>query len=400
MRTIYIIANFTLPFKGKIDGRFLYLAEELAKQKDVFVELITSDFSHGTKKAKESPLQNYYNTKLTYCHEPGYIGHAGLRRLWSHRVWGKNVIKYVKQLPKPDCIYCAIPSLTAAVTLAHYCKQNKIQFVIDVQDLWPEATFMLIKNRILQKVTLPMTWYVNKAYKAADIVIAVSQTYVNRVMEVNQKAKETLNVFLGNNGEIFDEVLKNRQTHKKTDDYITLCYIGTLSYSYDIKCVIDALHIIDTAHLLTKDITFKVLGDGPLRKEFENYAESLGVHCNFFGRLQYEEMVQEMCNSDIVINPIVKGAAQSITNKVGDYALSGLPVISTQECQEYRDLIEEYKCGINCEVGNAQQVADAIVTLSKDEKLREHMGNASRKLGKERFDRRYTYQKIVNILLK
>jgi glycosyltransferase involved in cell wall biosynthesis len=98
------------------------------------------------------------------------------------------------------------------------------------------------------------------------------------------------------------------------------------------------------------------------------------------------------------INPIVKGSAASIINKVGDYALSGLPVINTQESPEYRTLIQNYQCGINCECGNAQQVAEAIVKLASDKELRIKMGEGSRRLAKEKFDRRNTYLKIIEAL--
>lgn len=396
MRRIYIVANFCRPFDGTVDGRFLYLAEMLAKQADICVELITSDFSHSTKQWKLPPKQDLYGAKLTYCHEPGYIGHAGLKRLWSHRVWGKNVLKYVKTLPKPDMIYCAIPSLTAAVEMASYCKKNKIKFAVDVQDLWPEATFMLIKNKLLRKMALPMTWYVNKAYRAADLVVAVSQTYADRAMQVNSKAKGKVVVYLGNNGIVYDGVLTPTGGREPV---FSVCYIGTLSYSYDIKCVIDALYRIKVGALASRSVKFKVMGDGPLRDEFENYAKEKNVDCEFMGRLPYEQMVSEMCKCDVLVNPITKAAAQSITNKVGDYALSGLPVINTQECQEYRDLIEEYKCGINCAVGNSSEVAEAIVSLLENPELRQKMGISARKLGVERFDRRHTYQEIVDAVL-
>lgn len=105
-----------------------------------------------------------------------------------------------------------------------------------------------------------------------------------------------------------------------------------------------------------------------------------------------------MCSCDAVVNCIVADAAQSITNKVGDYALSGLPVISTQECQEYRDLVEKYNCGINCRVGNADDVANAIELLMNDKNLCKIMGLNARRLGEERFDRRQSYQNIINLL--
>ncbi len=398
MKTIFIIANFTRPFNGIVDGRFLFLAEELTKRDNVRVELITSSFSHGTKKQKPVPKQEEYKTKITFCHEPGYIKHAGLKRLWSHHVWGKNVTQYVKSLPKPDCIYCAIPSLTAAVEMAKYCEQNHIRYIVDVQDLWPEATFMVIKNKLLRSAALPMTWFVYKAYSKADAVVAVSQTYVDRVLSVNTKSKGNLAVFLGNDGSVFDR--KRVASEIDTSKNIRLCYVGSMSASYDIKCAIDAIAIVNGRGNLSVELEFVLMGDGPMRTSFEDYAKKKNVYCDFRGRQPYDQMVAQMCECDIMLNPIVKGSAASIINKVGDYALSGRPVINTQECQEYRDLIDTYHCGINCAVGHAEQVANAIITLANDATLRQEMGDNHRRLGNERFDRRNTYQQIVNLVLE
>lgn len=395
MRSIIIVANFCPDFDGKIDGRFLYLAEMLSAQ-GKSVELITSDFSHETKKFKQKPV-NGYKCNLTYCHEPGYIKHAGLKRLYSHYVWGQNVFKYIKTLKKPDIIYCAVPSLTAPFLLGQYCRKNNIRFIVDVQDLWPEATFMLIKNALLQKFFLPMKWYADCIYSKADKVVAVSQTYVDRVLQVNHKVKTGLAVYLGNNGAVFDQA-KLKYAVARDDQEFWICYVGTHSYSYDLKLVIDAIAILNKEMNVTKKIRFVTVGDGPLKVDFENYADQKNVLSSFMGRKNYEEMVGIMCSCDLVVNPIVKGSAASIINKVGDYALSGLAVINTQESQEYRELIENYGCGVNCENGNAKQVADAILLLMRDENLRIRMGQASRKLGTERFDRRMTYQKIIDYI--
>lgn len=142
------------------------------------------------------------------------------------------------------------------------------------------------------------------------------------------------------------------------------------------------------------------MGRGPLLDSFKAYAEQAGICNEFTGALPYQEMVGMMCSCDVVMNCIKPGAAQSVTNKVGDYALSGLPVINTQENQEYRHLVDEYQCGINCECGNSIEVANAIEKLVMDADLREAMGQRARKLGVEKFDRRVTYLQIVNALEK
>lgn len=55
----------------------------------------------------------------------------------------------------------------------------------------------------------------------------------------------------------------------------------------------------------------------------------------------YPEMCGRLVACYIAVNPITHGAAQSIINKHGDYAASGLPVVNTQECEEYRNLVGE-----------------------------------------------------------
>ena len=85
---------------------------------------------------------------------------------------------------------------------------------------------------------------------------------------------------------------------------------------------------------------------------------------------------------------------------MGDYAAAGLPVINTQECSEYKKLIEDYKCGFNCENGNQKDLIDGIKTLVDNPALRKEMAKNSRKLGVEKFDRMSTYQSICKMILK
>jgi len=396
---ILIITNFPNRLDGgSAKGRFLYLGEMLCERGHE-VELICSDFDHSKKqhRAEGSIKQEAYKTKITTLHESGYPNNVSLKRLWSHFVWGINVEKYLKKQKKPDVIYCAVPSLTAGVRAARYCKKNSVRFVIDVQDLWPEAFQMAIKNKYLQKVFLPIKWYVDRIYCAADKIVAVSETYVERVLAVNNKGDKGLCVFLGNDGKLFDD--SRGQFRLPEIDSLRLAYIGNLSYSYDIPCVINALKKYNKLKR-TPSIKLLVMGDGDLRKEFEKEANISNIDYEFTGSLPYPQMVSYLCCCDMVVNPIVSGSVASIINKVGDYALSGLPVINTQGSKEYRKLIEDYNSGINCKTGDADDVENALEILAKDIQLRKRMGKNARKLGVERFDRRVTYKKLVEAVEK
>lgn len=397
MRIVFVV-NFPRSMNGEQDGRFSYLMERFAERGHE-VELVTTDFSHSAKKRRAEPRRDLYKTKITLCHEPGYKKNVGIDRLYSHYVWGKNVGRYIRSLQKtPDVVYCAVPSLTANMEVAKYCQMYpNSKYIIDIQDVWPDA-FTLVLPKYLKWILAPMKWRVDSFYRKADEVIAVSDTYRDRgLAPLSKKTRKGLTVYLGNNGKLFDEA-RVKYAIKRTDDEIWLAYIGTLGYSYDIPCVFEALSIYQKKCAEGKVLRFIVMGDGPFREEWEHEAKRYGVLCEFTGSLPYQEMVGRMCSCDIVVNPIRKGAAQSITNKVGDYALSGLPVINTQENPEYRHLVDEYRCGVNCECGNAEQVAEAIKTLVVDTDLRMKMGQNSRRLGEERFDRRVTYNNIIELV--
>ena len=104
--------------------------------------------------------------------------------------------------------------------------------------------------------------------------------------------------------------------------------------------------------------------------------------------------------SDIAVNPIVGKSVASIINKVCDYATAGVPVVNDQNSREYRELLDEYHAGINCDNNNAQQFADAILTLYRDENLRKDMKSGALRLAKEKFDRNKTYLDFLRIIYK
>lgn len=140
------------------------------------------------------------------------------------------------------------------------------------------------------------------------------------------------------------------------------------------------------------------MGDGPLMTKFISLAKKSGINAIFTGRLPYNEMCAVLSVCDIAINPIMHRAGQSIINKHADYAMEGLPVISTQDMGEYSRLLEKYHYGINCNSGNALEVKQAIMELARNEQKRKEYGKKSRELAEEMFDREKTYKTILNAI--
>jgi glycosyltransferase involved in cell wall biosynthesis len=398
MKDILIIAHFTQVPGELTNGRFHYIADKIMKE-NMNIEVVTSSFSHKKKqqrKVSEEQLKNN-SYKFTMLYEPDYKKNVSIKRFYSHYAIGNSLKKYLQERKKPDIIYCAVPSLDMAGVVAKYAIKNNIRFIIDVQDLWPEAFRMVFHVPVVSDLIFyPMERKANFIYSAADEIIAVSKTYANRALKVNAKCKNAHIVFLGTELANFDKLVEENKFEKKPDNEIWLTYVGTLGHSYDLTCVIDALKILVDKGI--KNIKFIVMGDGPLKEKYENYAREKGIYYHFTGRLDYGKMVGILAVCDIAVNPITKGAAQSIINKHSDYAAAGLPVLNTQESEEYRNLVDEYQMGLNCKNSSPEDLANSLFRIYEDENLRRDMGKNSRRLAEEKFDRERTYSEIFSLL--
>lgn len=399
MKKVLMIANFARFPWEEGNGRFAYIINSLNQEK-VEIEFITSSFFHGEKKQRDLNEERLKKLpyKATLIKEPGYNKNVCLKRFYSHNIFAKNVKKYLNTIEKPDLIYTAVPSLDVAKVAADYAKKNNIKLIVDIQDLWPEAFKMVLNVPIVSDIIFfPMKLQADKIYKKADYILSVSETYAQRAIDVNKKYSEKIVAYLGTDLDYFDEC-KNKSKQKKDKENFVISYLGTLGSSYDIKNVIDAIKILNDKNI--KKLKFVLMGNGPLEDEFKSYAKSKNVNCEFTGRLDYETMVGRLCMSDIAINPIRKGSAASIINKVGDYAASGIPVINTQESKEYRKLVEDYKIGYNIENNNPEQMAEKILELYNNKNLKEEFGKNNRRLAEEKFDRKKSYLPIKELIEK
>ena len=393
-KKVMIVAHFCDYGLENSNNRFNYLADLLAQEYEV--KLVTSSFSHRDK-AQRGELKNEnqkYKTRLIY--EPSYRKNISLKRLFiSHHVIAQNLRKYLQECNRPDIVYCAIPSINVSEVISEYVQKYSIPFVIDVQDLWPEAYRLILKNESLYRLaTGIMKKRIDRVYEAADQIVAVSETYAERAKSANTKCGNPITVYLGTERAVFNSAVQNcTPKYTKPDNEFWIGYCGTLGHSYDLTIVMEAMRMLADSGI--SNIRLMAIGSGPLEEKFKQKASELGISCTFTGKLPYEQMCAQLSQCDIAVNPITKGAAQSIINKHADYAIAGLPVVNTQECEEYRTLLEKYDCGINCKPDSAEQVAEAIYLLLRDKEVYAVMHENAHKMGVEKFERSKTYGEIL-----
>ena len=385
----------------KLDGekgytRFRYLCEFLVK-KGYEVDLITTTFQHWEKKQRnlESVDQKSYPFGIKFIYEPGYRKNVDLRRVRSHRIAAENLRKLLEKEGDYDLIYAEIPPNDVALAAAEYAHRNKIPFVADVNDLWPEAMRMVFDIPIVSDLLFyPLKRDAEKVYSLTSGVIGTSDEYRDRPF-LNQKRdvlKET--VYVGNEIFVFDrEAERHADEVQKEEGTFWVTYAGTIGTSYDIRTMVLA------AEELMKQgktkIRFQILGDGPTREMLENLAKERKIqNVKFTGYVPYEQMAAYLVKSDVLINSFVRKAPQSIVTKIGDYLAAGKPMINTCMSPEFRKKVEQDGFGINIEPEDVRELVNAVEWMYENEAERNDMGNRARKIAEEQFDRPVSYGKI------
>lgn len=401
-KDVMLIVNYWHFEQEKASSRYRSFANILCEKYDL--EVVTSTFCHLTKKQRDVDSLSLEKLpyKMTLQFEKGYKRNIGLDRISSYRQFGRNVQKYLEKRKKPDFIIVSIPSLSVADRVTKYANKNKIPVIVDIQDLWPEAFKMALSIPVISDILFyPMKKQADRIYTRADKIMAVSDTYVARGLKCNDKDRSGLSIYIGSDSKLIAEKTSDIEVNKPQNEF-WIGYVGALGHSYDIESVIKAIKILEEQNV--KNIKFIVMGDGILRAHFEQVAKDNGINAEFTGLLEYGKMMKALSCCDIAVNPIIGKSVSSIINKVADYAAAGVPVINTQNSEEYRQLLEKYNAGINVQNGNILAFADAIKTLYEDESLRQAMCKNAKTMFDDLFDRQRSYPKLIdeieNLLIK
>jgi glycosyltransferase involved in cell wall biosynthesis len=154
--------------------------------------------------------------------------------------------------------------------------------------------------------------------------------------------------------------------------------IGRLEEPKDFSCILSAFQRINTR--VKSDLL--ILGEGSQRKELEALATRLGIRdrISFLGF--QDNPFKYIARSNIfAFSSVLEGCS----NVLIEAMTLGVPIVSTATLYGPKELVDDGVEGYLVPVGDADELADKILTLLRDEKLRQKLGKAGAEKARQRF---------------
>lgn len=234
-----------------------------------------------------------------------------------------------------------------------------------------------------------------KLYDDAEFILPVSQLWADKIKNVSGHDDNIHVIRMGISVNKF-----SFQPRTVLGNPIRLLSIARLTEKKGISVAINACLLLKQQHV---DFDYTVIGDGPLRKELESQAATLGLgdKIAFLGAQTQETVSEYLNNSDVFLLPSVTAAdgdMEGIPVALMEAMAIGIPVISTFH-SGIPELIENRVSGFLVNENDATSIAAVVrEIIDNPDVLPDICRNAKEKIDNE-FDQDKSYSRMLNILL-
>ena len=223
---------------------------------------------------------------------------------------------------------------------------------------------------------------------SSDKVIAVSQAVRRHLLSIGVLPDKVVVIPNGVNLEEYEPAV-NIKDVKETD----IVFVGRLLPNKGLEYLVEAARFVVAKR--SEGIRFKIVGDGPYRRHFENLVARNGLCCyfDFLGKVpKVSDTLQE---GGIFVRPsLTEGMPLTVLEAMA----SQLPIIATRVAGT-PELIIQNETGLLIDPGNVGQLADAILYLANSPELAQRLGQNARAFLESQYKEKYSWAAIASKIL-
>ena len=306
---------------------------------------------------------------------------------WSPRKFTARAANYLtyftaallaaRRLPPQDVIVALTDP--PIIGLAALAARRDRAFVFYCQDVFPEVAALLQDFR-----SPAIDWMLERVnrllLRRADAVVALGETMATRLVEGKGADRSRISIIhnWADTAAIAPSPQRNpfSEAHGLAGQFVVL-HAGNIGQSQNLESVVAAADIL-REH---RDVQFVFIGDGTGRPALEASVATRGLNnVRFFPYQPREQMQWTYATASVFMVSLKPGLAGYIVpSKLYGILAAGRPYIAAVETEsEVAAITRHYDCGLSVAPGDAQQIADAILELKRDDARRAAMGARAR----------------------
>lgn len=274
---------------------------------------------------------------------------------------------------RPQVVFCVAPALLSVITAILAAWLCGARLWIHVQDFEVETAFATGLMRPHSPHARLALWLESWLLRQGDCVSTISPQMLAKLGEkgVSAARRFELRNWADARFAFHPAGAERLREESGLKGKVVALYSGNIARKQGIEILIDAARRLQHR----PDIVFVICGEGPNRAALAAQAEGLG-NVRLRDLQPAEEMGAMLAMADLHLLPQIAGAADLVLpSKLTNMLASGKPVVAT--ALPRTGLYDEVDgCGICVAPGDAQSLADAIVTLADDPARRAELGQA------------------------
>ena len=391
------------------------LAKALSN-KNIKTLLINTDFDHHTKKFyyPERSFQTFSKfLSIKYLKSIGYNNDVSLRRYLHNRHYASQFTKFANnQLYKPKLLVTQIPSLEMGEAVYKYCTTNKIPYVIDIRDIYPDNYRRMFPN--IFSFFYPILFKIEELKKRkilnnAKGITAVSNTFARwaeKSLSKNSNIKPKV-FYIGYNtikkekSKVDLEIGKSNTfllKHNIPFNKKLVIYVGTFNNLLNFNYVFETFERLERNN--DSQWHLCIAGKGYNEKYIARRCSVLS-NCSYIGWLTEQEMHLLKIRSHIGLMPIdiKKSKYLSMGNKLFEYMAYGLPTLNSL-VGELSLFIESNNIGLNFNMLDSDSLTRQLFSFDIDKELYTIQSSNAINLYKKEFQRDIIYEKFSSYLIE
>ncbi len=323
-----------------------------------------------------------------------------VRRYLNDTHYAFQAMRCWTKINDADVIYLqSNPTIIYPMLLLKLFKRN-IPIVYSIYDVFPGHAYDIgvITNKFIFG-TLKLLQ--KPCYKLADAIIVLSDDMKEKIIEQGADGDRIHIVPAWYDVKDIREIPwdDNRFVKKYGIEFgkFYVQFAGTIGYVLDYKTIIELAKRLKDK----KNIVIQIVGDGNVKKQFVHEVEGLKLDNIKFYPLQTVDMVSDVYSAcDVCLIPLKKGViGNGVPSKTAILmACKRVIVTSVEASSKYAKMFFEKNMGIAVDVGNYDDLANAIVELSNNPKKIRDMANNAYLFGKENYSSDSSIRKLLDVL--